>query len=261
MSYQTIEFAIADGVATLILNRPKSLNSFNAEMFDELRAVMQDIEGNVAVRSLLLTGNGRGFCAGQDLNDKSVEPGVADLGDWVEHNYNPLIHTLRNLPIPVVCAVNGVAVGAGANLAFACDLVYAARSASFIEPFCNLGLVPDSGGTWHLPKLLGHARALGIALLGDRISAEQAEQWGLIWKCVDDDQLLQETRRVAAHLATQPTLGLAMSKRAINASYTNTLDQQLELERDCMRRGGRSEDYLEGVTAFAAKRKPVFKGR
>lgn len=261
MTYETIEFAVADGVAALTLNRPKSLNSFNAQMFDEIRAVMKDIKGDDAVRCLLLTGNGRGFCAGQDLNDKSVEPGVADLGDWVEHNYNPLIHGLRALPIPVVCAVNGVAVGAGANLAFACDLVYAARSANFIQPFCNLGLVPDSGGTWHLPKLLGHARAMGVALLGERISAEQAEQWGLIWQCVDDDRLAEETRRVAAHLATQPTMGLSMIKRAINASYTNTLDQQLELERDFMRLGGRSEDYLEGVTAFAEKRKPVFKGR
>jgi 2-(1,2-epoxy-1,2-dihydrophenyl)acetyl-CoA isomerase len=263
MSYNTIEFAIADGVATLILNRPKSLNSFNAEMFEEIRAALQQVQGNPEVRCLLLTGNGRAFCAGQDLNDRQVAPGqqLPDLGASVENNYNPLVLTLRSLQFPVVCAVNGVAAGAGANLAFACDLVYAARSASFIESFCNLGLLPDSGGTWHLPKLLGHARALGLALLGDRISAEQAEQWGLIWKCVDDDRLLEEATQVARHLATQPTLGLAMIKRAINASYTNTLEQQLDLERDCMRLGGRSEDYREGVAAFVEKRKPVFKGR
>jgi 2-(1,2-epoxy-1,2-dihydrophenyl)acetyl-CoA isomerase len=179
----------------------------------------------------------------------------------VENNYNPLIRTFKGLEMPVVCAVNGVAAGAGANLALACDLVYAARSASFIQSFCKLGLVPDSGGTWHLPRLLGHARALGLALLGDKLSAEQAEHWGLIWKCVDDDKLMEEAGQVACHLATQPTFGLSMIKRAINASYTNTLDQQLDLERDFMRLGGRSDDYREGVKAFMEKRPAQFKGR
>jgi 2-(1,2-epoxy-1,2-dihydrophenyl)acetyl-CoA isomerase len=263
MSYHTIELIIAEGVATLALNRPQTLNSFNAEMFSDIRDALQQVKGDASVRCLLLTGRGRAFCAGQDLNDRNVAPGteMPDLGLSVENNYNPLVRTLRTLPMPVVCAVNGVAAGAGANLAFACDLVYAGRSASFIESFCRLGLIPDSGGTWHLPRLLGHARALGVALLGERISAEQAEQWGLIWKCLDDDQLMDEVNRITRQLATQPTLGLSLIKRAINASYTNTLDQQLDLERDFMRLGGRSEDYREGVTAFIEKRQPVFKGR
>lgn len=263
MSYNTIEFAIADGVATLTLNRPNSLNSFNTEMFEEIRAALKQVKDDPAVRCLLLTGTGRGFCAGQDLSDRSVAPGeqLPDLGASVENNYNPLIRAIKGLQIPVVCAVNGVAAGAGASLVLACDLVFAARSASFVQAFCRLGLIPDSGSTWHLPRLVGHARAMGLALLGDKLNAEQAEQWGLIWKCVDDDKLMEEAGGMARHLATQPTFGLAMIKRAINASYTNTLDQQLDLERDCMRLGGRSEDYREGVAAFMEKRKPVFKGR
>jgi len=263
MNYNTIEFVIADGLATLTLNRPKSLNSFNTEMHSEIRDVLKQVKNNSEIRCLLLTGAGRGFCAGQDLSDRAVAPGeqVPDLGDSLENNYNPLIRNLKTLEMPVVCAVNGVAAGAGANVALACDLVFAARSASFIQSFCKLGLIPDSGGTWHLPRLLGHARAMGLALLGDKLSAEQAEQWGLIWKCVDDEQLLEEATNVARHLATQPTFGLSMIKRAINASYTNTLDQQLDLERDFMRLGGRSEDFQEGVNAFMEKRPPVFKGR
>lgn len=263
MNYNTIEFVTADGAATLTLNRPKSLNSFNAEMHAEVRDALKQVKGDPDIRCLLLTGAGRGFCAGQDLSDRDVAPGeqVPDIGDSVENNYNPLIRTLKTLEMPVVCAVNGVAAGAGANIALACDLVFAARSASFIQSFCRLGLIPDSGGTWHLPRLLGHARAMGLALLGDKLSAEQAEQWGLIWKCVDDDQLLEEAGKVARHLATQPTFGLSLIKRSINASYTNTLDQQLDLERDFMRLGGRSEDYREGVKAFMEKRPPVFKGR
>ncbi|MEE4378211.1 MAG: 2-(1,2-epoxy-1,2-dihydrophenyl)acetyl-CoA isomerase PaaG [Candidatus Competibacteraceae bacterium] len=263
MNYNTIEFVIADGLATLTLNRPKSLNSFNTEMHTEVRDALKQVKSTPEIRCLLLTGAGRGFCAGQDLSDRDVAPGeqIPDLGESVENNYNPLIRTLKTLEMPVVCAVNGVAAGAGANIALACDLVFAARSASFIQSFCRLGLIPDSGGTWHLPRLLGHARAMGLALLGDKLSAEQAEQWGLIWKCVEDDQLLEEATNVARHLATQPTFGLSLIKRALNASYTNTLDQQLDLERDFMRLGGRSEDYLEGVKAFMEKRPPVFKGR
>jgi 2-(1,2-epoxy-1,2-dihydrophenyl)acetyl-CoA isomerase len=263
MTYQTIQLDLADGVATLTLNRPKSLNSSNAEMFTEIHAALKQVKDNPSIRCLLLTGAGRGFCAGQDLSDRNVAPGeqMPDLGASVEKNYNPLIRTLKGLAMPVVCAVNGVAAGAGANIALACDLVFAARSASFIESFCKLGLIPDSGGTWHLPRLIGHARAMGLTLLGDKLSAEQAEQWGLIWKCVDDEKLLEEATNVARHLATQPTFGLSMIKRAINASYANTLDEQLDLERDFMRLGGRSEDYREGVKAFMEKRPPQFKGK
>lgn len=263
MSYEHIEFTVEAGVATLTLNRPESLNSFNTPMHEEVRAALKEVDREKRVRCLLITGAGRGFCAGQDLSDRSVAPGGEgpDLADSIERNYNPLIRRLRTLETPVICAVNGVAAGAGANLALACDVVLAARSASFIQAFCKIGLVPDSGGTWHLPRLVGHARAMGLSLLGDRLSAERAEQWGLIWRCVDDDDLMPEARNMAAHFAKQPTRGLALIKRALNASWNNTLNQQLDLERDYQRLAGRTEDYREGVAAFLEKRAPRFQGR
>ncbi|HET8701969.1 MAG TPA: 2-(1,2-epoxy-1,2-dihydrophenyl)acetyl-CoA isomerase PaaG [Nitrococcus sp.] len=262
MSYRSIEYTAAAGVASITLNRPQSLNSFTAEMHAELRAALKHIERDAAVRCLLITGHGRGFCAGQDLSERDIAPGEhpVDLGASLEQHYNPLIRTLHALRMPVVCAVNGIAAGAGANLALACDIVLAARSASFIQAFCKLGLVPDTGGTWHLPRLVGHARAMALALLGERLTAEQAEQWGLIWKCVDDAQLLEEATALARHLATQPTQGLALIKRALNATWNNSLDAQLNLERDLQRRAGRSDDYREGVAAFLAKREPHFLG-
>jgi 2-(1,2-epoxy-1,2-dihydrophenyl)acetyl-CoA isomerase len=215
------------------------------------------------VRVLLLTGAGRGFCAGQDLSDRTVAPGSVpvDLGDSVERNYKPLVLALRALPLPVVCAVNGVAAGAGANLALACDVVLAAKSASFIEPFCKLGLIPDTGGTYFLPRLLGTARAMGLALLGNKLTAEQAAQWGLIWQCVDDAELPAMTEKLLAHFAQAPTRGLARTKQALHASAGNTLEAQLDLERDLMRELGASDDYREGVAAFLAKRPPRFTGR
>lgn len=263
MSDKTILLTIADGIATVTLNRPDRLNSFTAAMHEELREAIAELRDDKAVRCLLLTGAGRGFCAGQDLSDRAVAPGAQgpDLGASIETNYNPLVRSLRSLPMPVVCAVNGVAAGAGANIALACDIVLAARSASFIQAFCKIGLIPDSGGTWTLPRLVGHARAMGLAMLGDKVSAEQAESWGMIWKAVDDDRLMDEAGALARHLAGQPTHGLALIKQALNASSANDLDTQLDLERDLQREAGRSHDYREGVAAFVEKRAPKFEGR
>ena len=263
MNFEHILFSIEAGVALLSLNRPDQLNSFNAQMHGEVKEALKQVRQNPDVRVLLLTGEGRGFCAGQDLSDRNVAPGSAapDLGQSIEKFYNPLIRQLRDLPMPVICAVNGVAAGAGANIPLACDLVLAARSANFIQAFCKIGLIPDSGGTWTLPRLVGMARAKELALLGNRLTAEQAEQWGLIYRVVDDTELRNEALMLARHLATQPTYGLALIKRSLNASLSNTFDEQLELEKDLQRLAGRSEDYREGVSAFMEKRSPSFKGR
>jgi 2-(1,2-epoxy-1,2-dihydrophenyl)acetyl-CoA isomerase len=227
-----------------------------------VRDALERLAADPRARVLVLTGAGRGFCAGQDLADRAVAPGAApvDLGESVEKYYAPLVLTLRRLAMPVICAVNGVAAGAGANLALACDVVIAAKSARVIEPFCNLGLVPDTGGTYFLPRLIGTARAMGLALLGEKLSAEDAANWGLIWKCVDDDQLAQETDALARHFASAATKGLARTKQAIYASPANTLEAQLNLERDFMRELGSSSDYREGVAAFMEKRAPQFTG-
>lgn len=262
MTYDNILFDLTAGIARLTLNRPDKLNSFNAEMHAEVRDALGRVTREGA-RVLVLTGAGRGFCAGQDLGDRAVAPGGArvDLGESIERNYKPLILGLRNLPLPVVAAVNGVAAGAGANLALACDLVIAAKSASFVQAFCRLGLVPDSGGTWLLPRLVGTTRALGLAMLGEKLSAEQAAQWGLIWRCVEDAELAGVVEQLATRLAAAPTLGLARTKQAIYASWNHTLEQQLDRERDLQRELGNSADYAEGVAAFLAKRDPRFVGR
>lgn len=262
MSFNTIVFDSSDGVATIRLNRPDSLNSFTAEMHAELRAAMDIVEADASVRCLVITGTGRGFCAGQDLSER--DPGSAgkmDLGASLDANYNPLIRRLKSLPLPVVAVVNGVAAGAGASLALACDLVLAARSARFIQAFCKIGLIPDAGGTWALPRLVGHARAMGLALLGDTVTAEQAQDYGLIWRCVDDDKLAEEAAMLCRHLAVQPTVGLGLIKKAINASLANDLDTQLDLERDLQREAGFTLDFDEGVAAFQQKRAAEFKGR
>ena len=263
MSYEQIRFETADGIARITLNRPDRLNSFTAQMHAELRDALLQLAAGGDTRVVLLTGEGRGFCAGQDLSDRAVAPGDApiDLGASIEQNYRPLVLALRNLPLPVVCAVNGVAAGAGANVALACDIVIAARSASFIQAFCRIGLVPDSGGTFFLPRLVGNARATGLALLGDKLSAEDAETWGLIWKCVDDGELATTVDTLLAQLAQAPTAGLAAIKRALHASAGNTLEQQLDLERDLQRTLGNGADYREGVAAFLEKRPPRFTGR
>ena len=262
MSYNTIQFQVEQGVATLTLNRPQSLNSFTSEMHGEIREAMKQVKQDKSIRCLLLTGAGRGFCAGQDLNDRAVAPGEAmpDLSLSIKQNYNPLVRSLMTLDKPVVCAVNGVAAGAGANLALACDIVLAARSASFIQGFSKIGLIPDSGGTWTLPRLVGRARAMGMAMLSGKLSAEQAADWGLIWQVLEDDQLMSEATTLATHLASRPTKGLALTKRAINAAGGNSLEQQLALEGDLQYIAGCSHDYREGVSAFVGKRKAEFKG-
>jgi len=251
------------GYRVVTLNRPARLNSFNEEMHLALRAALVAAEADRGCRALLLTGAGRGFCAGQDLSDRVMGEGAAapDLGSTIEAYYSPLVRQLRALPMPVVCAVNGVAAGAGANIALACDIVLAARSASFLEAFARIGLVPDAGGTYFLPRLVGEARARGMALLAEPLPAETAASWGLIWKCVDDGTLMGEAHALCVRFAEAPTLGLALTKRALNAASTNTLDAQLDLERDLQREAGRTPDYAEGVRAFIEKRKPSFRGR
>jgi 2-(1,2-epoxy-1,2-dihydrophenyl)acetyl-CoA isomerase len=258
----TILVQDSGGVRTVTLNRPDKLNAFNEEMNAALRAALAGAADDT-IRALLLAGAGKGFCAGQDLSDRVQGEGgkPPDLGQTIETLWNPVVRAIRGLAKPVVCAVNGVAAGAGANLALSCDIVLAARSARFIQPFCRLGLVPDSGGTYYLPRLVGEARAKGLALLGDALGADEAESWGLIWKAIDDDKLMAEAARIASHLATQPTYGLGLTKRAIHASAGNAFDVQLDLERDLQREAGRTPDYAEGVRAFLEKRAPRFTGR
>ena len=259
MSYESILVSAQRGVARITLNRPDRLNSFTRAMHAELRDALDNLGD---ARVVILTGKGRGFCAGQDLNDRAVAPGEAvDLGETVEESWNPLVRTLASLPQPVIARVNGVAAGAGANITLACDLVIAARSAKFIQSFSSLGLIPDSGGSWHLPRLIGQARALGLALTGEPLPAEQAADWGLIWKSVEDDQLDSEVDAVATKLASLPPLGLAAIKQIVRTSWSRTLDQELELQRDEMRRLGFTEDYREGVAAFLEKRPAKFEGR
>ncbi|MDH5353431.1 MAG: 2-(1,2-epoxy-1,2-dihydrophenyl)acetyl-CoA isomerase PaaG [Gammaproteobacteria bacterium] len=263
MNFETILFEVIGGVGKIILNRPDKLNSFNAQMHEEIRSCMKNIAEDTSIRCLLLTGSGRGFCAGQDLSDRDITPDdeAPDLGGSIERNYNPLLRSIKSLEKPVICAVNGVAAGAGANIALACDIVFAARSASFIQSFSKIGLVPDSGGTWTLPRVVGHARAMALAMLAERVSAQQAEDWGMIWKCVDDEELMSVAENQAAFLATRPTRGLAYIKHAINVSSTSTFDQQLDIERDLQRLAGGTQDYREGVDAFINKREPHFTGQ
>jgi len=259
---QPILVSVEAGVQTITLNRPERLNAFNPEMHRLLREALKRAGDDDAIRAVLLTGAGRGFCAGQDLSERDVGGDAAiDLSVTIESLYNPLVRRLRALPKPIVCAVNGVAAGAGANVALACDIVLAARSASFIQAFAKIGLVPDSGGTWFLPRLAGRARAMGLALLGDKLPAEDAASWGLVWKAVDDDKLMAEAGALARGLAAGPTLAYALVKRALDASETSTLDAQLDLERDLQRKAGLSADYREGVAAFLQKRKAQFKGK
>lgn len=253
---------IRDGYRVVTLNRPDRLNAFGAGMHAALLAALCDVEADTSCRALILTGAGRGFCAGQDLSDGVATSGqVPRLEETIERLYNPIVRKLRDLPLPVIAAVNGVAAGAGANLALGCDIVLAARSAKFVQSFAKIGLVPDCGGSWLLPRLAGRARARGLALLAEPLSAEQAEAWGLIWKALDDDALMVEAHRLAAHFATQPTTGLGLIKRALDEAEINDLDRQLDRERDLQGEAGRTPDYMEGVAAFFEKRAPRFVGR
>lgn len=261
MTFETILFDILAGVGRITLNRPAKLNAFNVQMHEELQQALGEVEQADGLRVLVITGAGRAFCAGQDLSDRVTGGETVDLGASIEKYYAPLVRRIRTLPVPVIAAVNGVAAGAGANLAFACDIVIAALSASFIESFCKLGLIPDTGGTYFLPRLAGTARAMGMAMLGERVTAGEAADWGLIWRAVDDAGFATALDNLVVQLCEGPTRGLARIKQAIHASSQHSLDEQLDLEWDFMRELGRTEDFREGVRAFLEKRPPRFAGK
>jgi 2-(1,2-epoxy-1,2-dihydrophenyl)acetyl-CoA isomerase len=256
-SYSTLDYAHADGVAKITLSRPEKLNSFTADMHAELKDALAKVATSENTRCLVLTGAGRGFCAGQDLSDLDMNA----LGDVVAEHYNPLIKSITTLNVPVIASVNGVAAGAGANLALACDIVLAAHSAKFIQSFNHVGLIPDAGGTWSLPRLVGLPRAMGLAMTGEAVDAQTAEQWGMIWRSVADDELADQTALLANQLANQATTGLAYTKQLLRQSFNHTLDEQLQLERDFQQAASQTADFKEGVDAFLNKRKPHFTGR
>ncbi|SDQ85743.1 2-(1,2-epoxy-1,2-dihydrophenyl)acetyl-CoA isomerase PaaG [Pseudovibrio sp. Tun.PSC04-5.I4] len=264
VSEQSILVEVNDTYHVITLNRPDKLNSFNEEMHRALFAALEAADGDETCRAILLTASGKGFCAGQDLGDRvkpSADAPPPDLTQTIGDFYNPLIRRLKSLSIPVVCAVNGVAAGAGANIAMACDIVIASEKAKFIQAFAKIGLVPDSGGTYFLPRLVGSARARGLALLGMPIGAQQAEDWGMIWKAASAETFLEEATTLTQQLSVGPTIGLGLIKQALIASEDNTLDEQLDLERDYQGEAGRTPDYLEGVTAFMDKRVPNYSGK
>lgn len=262
MGDATIKLDIENGVALVTLNRPEALNSFTADMHRALATALDNVEADKSVRALVITGAGRGFCAGQDLNERQRSPNdpPPDLGETLDKYYNPLVRRLYSFPLPTIAAVNGVAAGAGANFALSCDLLFAARSAKFIQAFSKIGLSPDAGGTWFLPRLIGRSKALGLALTAEPLMAEDAERIGLIWKVVDDDALMDIVMKIARQFAAGPTAGFRKIKENLAKGGANSLDAQLDLERDSQRELGLTHDYMEGTTAFLEKRKPVFKG-
>jgi len=262
MTYQNIRFEAQDGVARLTLHRPDKLNSFTGAMHAEVRTALAAVQANPAIRVLVLTGAGRAFCAGQDLADPDMTVGhlQPDIGAVVEQHYKPLILALQNLRVPTVAMVNGIAAGAGASLALACDLVIAAKSAYFLQAFSKIGLIPDTGGTWFLPQRVGMARAMGLAMLADKLPAEKAEAWGLIWQAVDDAELTPTVDKLAAQLAQMPTRALVATRLAMHAAPNHTLEQQLGFEAGFMRELGWRDDFKEGVAAFQQKRTPKFTG-
>jgi len=262
MQYQNILFERNAGVARLTLNRPDKLNSFTGDMHAELRDALDILQADTSARVLVITGAGRAFCAGQDLADPAMAATdkAPDIGNVVEQNYKPLVLRLQNLRVPTVAMVNGIAAGAGASLALACDLVIAGKSASFLQAFSKIGLVPDTGSTWFLPQRVGMARALGLAMLADKLPAETAAQWGLIWQAVDDSALAETVDKLASQLAAMPTKALVRTRQAMHAAPSHTLEQQLSMEGGFMRELGWSPDYAEGVAAFMEKRPPRFTG-
>ena len=262
MIYETIKYELFEGIATLTLNRPDVFNSLNEVMHKELKLVMSTIKKDKTIRVLVITGEGRAFCAGQDLNDRSVNNGgeKLDLGESIEKKYNPLIKSIYNLEIPVICKINGVAAGAGVGIALACDFIIAHEKVSFIQAFCKIGLVPDSGNSYFLPKLVGMSRAKELCMLGDKLSAQTALEYGMISRVYPMDTIDEEVQKLAVHFSTAPTYGLSLIKKALNESNDNTLNEQLELEKNLQRAAGHSNDYKEGVAAFLAKRTPNFQG-
>ena len=263
MDFENIRFEADNGIARLTLYRPDKLNSFTGAMHGELRAALETVQSDSQIRVLVLTGAGRAFCAGQDLGDPemAMTPTAPDIGNVVEKYYKPLILSLQNLRVPTIAAVNGIAAGAGASVALACDLVIAAKSASFLQAFSKIGLIPDTGGTWFLPQRVGMARALGLAMLADKLPATTAEQWGLIWRAVEDSELVSAVDSLASQLATMPTKALVRTRQAMHAAPMHTLEQQLSMEGGFMRELGWSPDYAEGVAAFMEKRTPRFTGQ
>ncbi len=258
-TYDNIEFTVNNGVGIITLNRQEVLNSFNFEMANDTLEALYICKEDATIRAIILTANGRGFCAGQDL-EEATRKGGPSIEAIVDHTYNPIMKLIRNIEKPILCAVNGIAAGAGANIALACDITIAAKSAKFIQSFSNIGLVPDSGGTFTLPRLIGMQRATALMFMGNKVSAEEAKEMGMIYNTVADEDLMPTVIKMAETLATRPTKGIGLTKRALNQAFTNTFEEQLQVERDLQATAAKTEDHQEGLKAFFEKRMPIYKG-